>query len=426
MDIPCEVSVPLPGTGSPEEPVVEMESVDTPPIKTRRSSSGPGCLHTINDKQKSTLFLLWNMLDAYFRHPYIKVSGEKLAELGQSFLETGNVGGKAAASEHPLYLELYRFAASDDLDTTLLRFLRARKWNVITAFTAIVECLIWRHEFGVDALMRAGESRIDQGSLESGKGFVWGEDRDGRLVVYMRGRLHDKNAQTLEESIDYAVHFLEMARSLRRHDEQLLTVVIDMQGAGLASFDLPLAQAMGRFVQGCYPEVMGVCLVMNAPWIFWGFWSIVKNLLDPVIVAKFAFIKPAELVDYIDPAQTPVDFGGRSSFRYHYFPDPKPVRAQIDEMALTALYRKGKTFAELNRQIHTNWDPSIVRSRNLVKAELRIGYYLLMKPVYPQTIYHRWGICREDGSMDWSLYKGPAKRHLHLGELEQLRSSAPP
>jgi hypothetical protein len=364
------------------------------------------------------------MLGAYFRLPYSKVSGGKLAELGECLLDNGPK--KAAASEHPLYLELYRFAASDDLDTTLLRFLRARKWDPLTAFTAIVECLMWRHEFGVDALMRAGESRINQNTLESGKGFVWGEDRDGRLVVYMRARLHDKNAQTLEESIEYAVHFLEIARSLRRHDEQLLTVVVDMQGAGLSSFDLPLAQAMGRFVQGSYPEVMGACLVMNAPWIFWGFWSILKNLLDPIIVAKFAFIKPTELPDYIDPAQTPADFGGKSSFRYHYFPDPKPTSAQIDESALRDLHRKGRTFAELNRQIHMKWEPSVVRNRNLLKAELRIGYYRLMKPVYPQTIYHRWGICREDGTIDWALYKGPTKRHLHLGELEQLRSSAPP
>lgn len=442
--IDCDfIPLPIPeGLPFELEPVTQSGPVDsertrddltgTPPVRTRRMSSGPGCLHTVSLEERGKLFHLWSILDQYFLLEYHKLPSEKLAVLSKQLWEGKGIEPffYEYAHEHPLYFELYRYASTDDLDTVLLRFLRARKWRVQEAFATLIECLSWRHEFGIDRIMREGEATIGSEPFESGVAYVWGEDRDGRLVCYIRAKHHEKHKRSVQENVKLIVYFMEVIRTLRRHDEQLLTAVIDFEGAGLSSFDLPLAQFLTQCAQACYPEILGTVLILNAPWIFWGFWACMKRLLDPIIVSKVAFIKPSELCEFVDPLMIPADFGGQSSFRYHYYPDPDPqeLPTKVDEELQRRLYQLGQELCLRSSQIHSGEGnlPVIISERNRIKAQLRYGYHRLLQAVYPPNIYHRWGVFNDDGCIDWSLYKGPQIRHLHMGELEQCRASAPP
>lgn len=40
--------------------------------------------------------------------------------------------------------------------------------------------------------------------------------------------------------------------------------------------------------------------VVNAPFLFWACWAIIRPWLDPVTAAKASFVKKEELVDVID------------------------------------------------------------------------------------------------------------------------------
>lgn len=84
----------------------------------------------------------------------------------------------------------------DNPDTLLLRFLRARKWDVDAAFTMLSAALRWRVEERVDEIIRLGEAglreeleRLEPGAskkwldqFNSGKSFVGGPDKGGRPV----------------------------------------------------------------------------------------------------------------------------------------------------------------------------------------------------------------------------------------------------
>lgn len=93
----------------------------------------------------------------------------------------------------------WNLVATDNPDAILLRFLRARKWDVQKAFHMCCATLKWRIEEGVDELLALGEAGIaekleredpGQGAgfwkqLDSGKSFLGGPDKAGRPIWYV-------------------------------------------------------------------------------------------------------------------------------------------------------------------------------------------------------------------------------------------------
>lgn len=116
-------------------------------------------------------------------------------------------------------------------DRLLLRFLKARKWDVGKSFAMFVHALVWRNQrLNVDetvvantelkALQESRETsdpqkaKLSHGFLEqlrTGKCFMHGTDRVGRPIVVLQGRLHrsmEKN-EVLNRGI---LHMIEAAR----------------------------------------------------------------------------------------------------------------------------------------------------------------------------------------------------------------------
>ncbi len=327
-------------------------------------------------------------------------------------------------------------AYSDDLDTVLLRFLRARKWDLSAAFAMIAENIEWRLQYGVHELKKQGELRLPRKLMASGKGFVWGEDQSGRIVCYVRAGLHDKNAQPLEESADYLVYWMETGRGLRRYDEQTCTLVLDLGGASYASMDVGFTHFLLKCLEAYYPEVLGQALLIDAPWIFWGFWKLFSHLMDPVVAAKIKFLKRSELKKYIDPDQIPTEFGGSSGFSFpeahQMAPPAKPAVSQREDPQKLALIRQmeleflqitGDMWMKLKTTGGAMGDIDgmlpLEEKRNALKWRIRQQYRELMAPIYPANIYERLGLIGLDGVVDWDRYQAKLR-----GEDEC--SSAPP
>lgn len=121
----------------------------------------------------------------------------------------------------------------DDPDALLLRFLRARKWNVQNALVMLVATMHWRwQEMRVDGdVVLRGEggalkdstgsdpSAKKEGSdflaqLRMGKSFLHGTDKDGRPICLVRVRLHRAGEQTEASLERYTVYTIETARLL--------------------------------------------------------------------------------------------------------------------------------------------------------------------------------------------------------------------
>jgi hypothetical protein len=117
-------------------------------------------------------------------------------------------------------------------DSLLLRFLRARKWDIGKAFSMMASTILWRKELEVDdeILPRGEEYALKQAhgsgssakekkdgsdfinQLKMGKSFLHGFDREGRPVNYVRVKIHKPGAQSEETLERYIVHVIESTR----------------------------------------------------------------------------------------------------------------------------------------------------------------------------------------------------------------------
>jgi hypothetical protein len=123
----------------------------------------------------------------------------------------------------------------DHPDAMLLRFLRARKWDVGKAFVLLISSIAWRtKEMHVDDdIVPRGELDALQQSrsanpaerilgtefmqqLRMGKNIIHGVDKAGRPIVDIRVRLHRPEAKAPEVIERYIVHTMESVRMLLR------------------------------------------------------------------------------------------------------------------------------------------------------------------------------------------------------------------
>lgn len=141
----------------------------------------------------------------------------------------------AVASQSPENLRhaFWSMVKHDHPDGLLLRFLRARKWDVEKALVMLVSTMHWRmQEMHVDDdIMRKGEGGAVEGTrsadlamkkeaedflaqLRMGKSFLHGSDKEGRPMCFVRVRLHRQGEQSEASLERYTVFVIETARML--------------------------------------------------------------------------------------------------------------------------------------------------------------------------------------------------------------------
>lgn len=137
------------------------------------------------------------------------------------------------ASESPeaIRATIWAMVKHDNPDALMLRFLRARKWDVDKALVMLISTMHWRHaEIPVDddimkngegaaardekegegAVKKLGEDFMTQ--IRTGKSFLHGTDREGRPICVVRARLHKQGEQSEEGLERYTVYVIETAR----------------------------------------------------------------------------------------------------------------------------------------------------------------------------------------------------------------------
>lgn len=321
--------------GAPDQPT-EIQSGDTgkPPSTLARTDT----LVSANGKSAFTAHLSQILKETGLTTAEIKSIKDILNDTTAEELREGLMS--TAKNENP--------------DGLLLRFLRARKFDVAKSFNMMLRSMLWRMKqvqveekvllnSELQALKetkdksKPHEAKEAEGFLSQmrmGKCYQHGHDKQGRPLGYVRVKLHKPSAQSTEVINRFILHIIESTRLLLVPPVDTVTIVFDLSGFSLSNMEYAPVKFIIECFQDNYPESLGNMLIHNAPWVFSGIWKVIKGWMDPVIVSKVHFTYSAkDLGKFIDMDKLPKEMGGTEDWTYKYVEPAEGENALMEDTA---------------------------------------------------------------------------------------------
>lgn len=189
--------------------------------------------------------------------------------------------------------EIFKSQADQQIPSykTLLRFLRARDFNVEKAANMLQESLRWRADNGVDTIL--SDYKMPAVVTKHFPGGWHHGDMDGRPIYILRlGHMDVKGLlKAIGEDglLKLTLHICEEGLTLidaasKSHDRPVVSwsLLVDLDGLSMRHLWRPGVKALLRIIETVeknYPETLGRVFVVRAPRVFPIAWTIVSAFI---------------------------------------------------------------------------------------------------------------------------------------------------
>ncbi|PKX97600.1 CRAL/TRIO domain protein [Aspergillus novofumigatus IBT 16806] len=242
----------------------------------------------------------------------------------------------------------------------LLRYLRATKWNVAEAITRLQRTLTWRREYGLEKLTP------DYISIENetGKQVILGYDIHARPCLYLLPS--NQNTEKSDRQVEHLVFMLERVIDLMGPDQETLALIVNFNETKSGqNASLGQAKQTLNILQNHYPERLGRALVINVPFVIWGFFKVITPFIDPLTREKLKFNE--DLRQHVPAGHLMKSVGGDVEFRYDhsiYWPALNQLADKKRNEYRQRWIQGGKRIGEFEHYLKTGTSPSLSQSES--------------------------------------------------------------
>uniref|UniRef100_A0A6V3MP07 CRAL-TRIO domain-containing protein n=2 Tax=Lotharella globosa TaxID=91324 RepID=A0A6V3MP07_9EUKA len=236
-------------------------------------------------------------------------------------------------------------------DSTLLRFLRAREYDLDASYKMYTRCLQWRRANKIDQILDNPPKKLEYyKKLVSSK--IHGFCKEGRPVYVERvGKIHYPTVLeylTVDDLIEIHIYHMESLAKLARESSEKLgkdvcqsVQIVDLQGLSMSHrHGLAFIQRCAKVDEQYYPETMGKLFILNAPRLFPFFWGICKAWVHENTQKKIQVVSSnhEEVLREAIPAHfLPCELGGKCNCYVKHVADKKGSEKKQQQMCVPIL-----------------------------------------------------------------------------------------